>query len=70
MLFFCGDRVIDYGFIENFVLDLEKNYGVIIKGIGYDRYNAISSVNKWNNEGYERAIERVRYTSVLDPENY
>lgn len=65
-VFFCGDRVIDYGFIENFVLTLEEKYGVIIKGIGYDRYNAISSVNKWNNEGYE-TIEIRQHSSVLHP---
>lgn len=53
----CGDGVIDYGFVEDFVLNLEKKYGVIIKGIGYDRWNAISSADKWSREGgYETII--------------
>src|SRR5437763_11793702 len=34
--FFCGDRVINYRFIEDFVIGLEEEYGVQIQGIGYD----------------------------------
>jgi len=49
----CGDNIIDYGFIEKFVSELTYEYGVNVLGIAYDRYNAISSVNKWHNEGLE-----------------
>lgn len=52
-VFFCGDNIIDYSFIENFVLTLEDQTGCIIKGIGYDKYNAISSVTKWYNAGLD-----------------
>ena len=52
----CGDSVVDYAVIENFVFDLEEKYGVTIMGIGYDRYNALSSAQKWergkNGDGY------------------
>lgn len=48
---FCGEGIIDYRFVEDFVLSLPEKYGVIIKGIGYDRHNAISSANRWSQEG-------------------
>lgn len=45
----CGDRTVDYGVIESFVLQIEEEYGVTIKALGYDRYNALSSAQKWEN---------------------
>lgn len=62
--FECGDEVIDYGFIENFVLMLEEKYGVEIVQIGYDRYNAISSIQKFETAGYE-CVEIKQHSSVL-----
>jgi len=50
-VFFCGEGIIDYRFVEDFVMSLPAKYGVIIKGIGYDRHNAISSANRWSQEG-------------------
>lgn len=44
--FACGEEVIDYGFVERFILNLQKEYGVDIVQVGYDRYNAISTVQK------------------------
>jgi phage terminase large subunit-like protein len=44
--FSCGGEVIDYGFVERFILDLPKKYGVNIVRLGYDRYNALSTVQK------------------------
>ena len=44
----CGTSVVDYGVIEQFVFDIEKKYGVTIQGIGYDRYNCMSSAQKWS----------------------
>ena len=64
--FFCGDKVISYSFVENFVLSLEEKFGVKIKGIGYDRYNAISSANRWYEAGYD-TIEIRQHSSVLHP---
>jgi phage terminase large subunit-like protein len=64
--FDCGDEVIDYGFVERFVLGLEKNYGVEIVQIGYDRYNAISTVQKLEAAGYE-CVEIKQHSSVLHP---
>ena len=43
----CGDMTVDYGAIEDYVFGLEEKYGVTIQAIGYDRYNALSSAQKW-----------------------
>lgn len=39
-----GEEVIDYGFVERRILGLEKKYSVEVVQVGYDRYNAISTV--------------------------
>lgn len=64
--FACGDEVIDYGFIERFIQALSEKYGVEIVQLGFDRYNAISSVQKL--ESSEEPIECVeikQHSSVL-----
>ena len=43
----CGDKTVDYSVIEDFVFNIESKYGVTIIAIGYDRYNALSSAQKW-----------------------
>lgn len=62
--FECGDEVIDYRFIENFILSLEEKYGVEIQQIGYDRYNAISTVQKLEAASYE-CVEIKQHSSIL-----
>lgn len=62
--FACGDEVIDYSFVENFILNLENKYGVEILSIGYDRWNALSTAQKLENEGYEM-VEIKQHSSVL-----
>lgn len=70
--FECGDEVIDYGFVETFIIgdkekgkpSLEEKYGVEIQQIGYDRYNAISTVQKLEAAGYE-CVEIKQHSSVL-----
>lgn len=44
----CGNKTVDYGIIEDFVFNIEEKYKVTIVAIGYDRYNALSSAQKWN----------------------
>ncbi len=64
--FACGDSVIDYGFIESFVLELPKKYGVEIIQLGYDRYNAMSSVQKWENADEPvECVEIQQHSKVL-----
>lgn len=64
----CGEEIINYQEIEQFVLDLPKKYGVEIVQLGFDRWNALSSVQKW--ESAENPIECVeikQHSSVLSP---
>lgn len=60
----CGDSVIDYGEVEKFILELEEQLGVEIVQIGYDRYNALSTVQKLEESGYE-CVEIKQHSSVL-----
>ena len=62
--FQCGDEVIDYGFVEKFILSLSEKYGVEIMQVGYDRYNAISTIQKLETEGIE-CVEIKQHSSVL-----
>ena len=62
----CGDRVIDYAVVEDFILGLESEYGVQIQAIGYDRYNALSTAQKLENAGYN-VVEIRQHSSVLHP---
>lgn len=48
----CGDRVVDYAVIEDFVIGIEKRYGGKVIDIGFDRRNAMSSAQKWERAGY------------------
>lgn len=62
--FACGDYVIDYGFVERFILGIEKEYGVEVVQCGYDRWNALSTVQKLEKEGME-CVEIKQHSSVL-----
>lgn len=43
----CGNKTVDYGVIEDYVFNIEQKYGVNVKALGYDRFNALSSAQKW-----------------------
>lgn len=60
----CGDEVIDYTAVENYILTLEDKLGVEIQQIGYDRWNALSSVQKFEKAGYT-CVEIKQHSSVL-----
>ena len=62
--FACGDEVIDYGFVEQFILSLPEKYGVEIVQCGYDRWNALSTVQKLEAAGIE-CVEIKQHSSVL-----
>ena len=62
----CGDRVIDYTVVEAFISGLEEKYGVSIQAIGYDRWNALSTAQKLDKEGYN-LVEIRQHSSVLHP---
>lgn len=60
----CGDEVIDYTKVEEYVLTLEEKLGVEIVQIGYDKWNALSSVQKFEKAGYE-CVDVKQHSSVL-----
>lgn len=62
----CGDRVIDYGAVEAFILSIEERLGVQIQAIGYDRWNALSTAQKLEKAGYNM-VEIRQHSSVLHP---
>lgn len=62
----CGDRVIDYAVVEDFILSLEEKYGVQIQAIGYDRWNALSTAQKLEKAGHN-LVEIRQHSSVLHP---
>ena len=62
----CGDKVIDYGTVEAFILALETRFGVQIQAIGYDRWNALSTAQKLSNANYNM-VEIRQHSTVLHP---
>lgn len=64
--FACGDEVIDYGFVERFIQSLPEEYGVEIVQLAFDRYNAISTVQKLENaDDPIDCVEIKQHSSVL-----
>lgn len=67
----CGKKTIDYDVVENYVFDVEKKYGVKVLGIGFDRYNCLSSAQKWekgrDGENGIPCCEVRQHSSVLHP---
>ena len=62
----CGDKVIDYAVVEDYILALEEKYNVQVQAVGYDRYNALSTAQKLERAGYN-TIEIRQHSSVLHP---
>lgn len=65
-VFACGNQIIDYSFVENFILSLESKYGVQIQSIGFDRWNALSTAQKLKENGLN-TVEIRQHSSVLHP---
>lgn len=61
----CGDMTVGYDVIEDFVFQIEEKYGCEIYGIGYDRYNALSSAQKWDKK-YE-TVQIRQHSDTLHP---
>lgn len=62
--FACGDLVINYGYIERFIMQIEEKFGVEVIQIGYDPWNCRSSAEKLQNEGFEM-VEIKQHSSCL-----
>lgn len=61
----CGDDVIDYEFVEDFILNIEEEYKVEIVKLGYDRRNALSSAQKLESKGNIECVEVVQHSRIL-----
>lgn len=62
----CGDTIVGYGFIEDYILGIEEKYGVNVIGLGFDRYNALSSAQKLEANGIPCTIV-VQHSRHLHP---
>lgn len=62
----CGDSVIDYAVVEDFILGIEERMGVKIQAIGYDRWNALSTAQKLERAGHV-CVEIRQHSSILHP---
>lgn len=51
--FSCGDRKISYSFIENFIMTIEEKLGCRVKIIGYDKFEALSTVSKLEDNSFK-----------------
>ena len=62
----CGDKIIDYSVIEDFIMAMESKFGVQIQAIAYDRMNCMSTAQKLANAGYN-VVEVRQHSSTLHP---
>lgn len=62
--FKCGDLTISYRYIEQKLLEIEKKFDVRVVAFGYDRYNAVSSAEKLEAEGYN-CVEVRQHSDTL-----
>lgn len=62
--FECGDETIGYDFIERFIIDIPEKYGVSIVQVGFDRMNAISTIQKLEAQ-YIECVEIRQHSSIL-----
>ena len=60
----CGDKVIDYAVVEDFIMNIESKYGVQVQAIAYDRFNCLSTAQKLERAGYN-TVEVRQHSSVL-----
>lgn len=61
----CGDLTVDYSVIEEFVFSIEEKYKGQVVAIGYDRYNALSSAQKWNTK--YNTVQIRQHSDTLHP---
>ena len=64
--FACGDEVVDYAFVESFVMGLEEELNCNVMAIGYDIWNSASTVQKLEENGYLTVAVK-QHSSVLHP---
>ena len=65
-VFACGDKVIDYTYIEDFIKNIESKFNVNVVAIGYDPWNCTAVAQHLMSAGYT-AIEVKQHSSILHP---
>lgn len=59
--------VVDYEFVKKYIMDVEKEYGLNIKDIGYDPWNATQFANDMVSEGYSMVEIRQGIRTLGEP---
>ena len=69
LAFAIGGHIIDYKYIVDFVLKISDKYGVNVKGLGYDKWNAYATVQQIESRSIPLipCIEIAQHSSVLHP---
>ena len=65
-VFPCGTSIIDYAYVEDFVLKIQERFGVCVQAIGYDRWNARRSAQTFEQAGF-KVVEVPQTSRVLHP---
>ncbi len=61
----CGNKTVDYNYIEAFIQEIPSKYDVEIQAIGYDRWNALSTAQKLDRDF--NTVEIRQHSSTLHP---
>ena len=61
----CGDMTVDYAVIEDYVEKIEETFGCTVVSIGFDRWNALSSAQKWAKK--YTTVEIRQHSDTLHP---
>lgn len=62
-----GGYIIDYNFIADFVVQLRSKYGVIVRQCGFDRWNAVATVQAIEAKSTIECVEIKQHSSALHP---
>jgi phage terminase large subunit-like protein len=63
--FACGDMTVDYSFIEDMIMQIEQKHGVIVMGMGFDRWNCLSTAQRIEREAGFKVVEIGQYSKHL-----
>lgn len=64
--FSCGDEIIDYGVVEKYIQSIAEQYGVEVIQLGFDRWNALSTVQKLESSSEPiECVEIRQHSSIL-----
>lgn len=63
--FACGDMTVDYGFIEEMILGIEKRFGVHVVQFGFDRYNCLSTAQRLERDGQMEGVQVEQHSRTL-----